>query len=457
MGSDIRNTACRFAWDYPVLNLAGNRIRNCCRAGAHPVSRTDIERLGTNLFNRFEPLVDVRLSLLRGERTDACSSCWVLEDKGMISPRTNLDGLATYIKRTNYFPGKSTKEIEELLLNLTPDQEQEIARLKSPRMLEISLGNTCDLKCVYCNYHYSSQWAAEALLHNEVDPKYLERDLPKIYSEYEDVFWEWFESYSSTRLDNINFIGGEPLIIPRYYEYMDRMIALYKDQDLEREVSFSVVTNLNTPDKLLDKFINILDEFFTANDKLIFEISVSMESMSNRAEFIRTGTVWSTLESNLLRLLEYKKNRSLGDRLNIVLIPTINALSISDSYRFYDWVTELATRPGYHMGLRQNQIVWPAWNSVLVLPVEFASYLDDSITVIKDRLPAYRDKELGRDWLSYITFLEGIRTGIRSPTKDRLNQREFAKQIDKLCHRRGLDFAATFPEMVDFYNMCKAL
>ena len=61
----------------------------------------------------------------------------------------------------------------------------------------------------------------------------------------------------------------------------------------------------------------------------------------------------------------------------------------------------------------------------------------------------------------FINYLHTIKIGIDTSNLDidKTNKlrKEFAANIDKLSARRNLDFNATFPEMVEFYNLCKQI
>ena len=38
-----------------------------------------------------------------------------------------------------------------------------------------------------------------------------------------------------------------------------------------------------------------------------------------------------------------------------------------------------------------------------------------------------------------------------------VDRKDFAAFVDEYDHRRGTDFKATFPELINFYNQCKDL
>lgn len=452
MGNEVAKTACSLAWDYPNISLSGNRIKNCCRGPWFRPSPSEIKELGPALFTNYEPILNVKRALIRGERHSSCAKCFEIEDKGMISQRTNLDGLARYVRSTDHFQFDFLSQVEKQLLNLSPEQEEAVARLHAPRLIEISLDNTCDLKCVYCNSTYSTQWASEDLRFGDTTQEKLARENPKVLPEFEQAFWDWFESYAWQEVDHINFIGGEPLIIEKYYEYMDRIISKYQQNPPSSKLTFSVVTNLNTPMPYLIRFLRMLRSLLAMNENISFCIKVSVESTNDRAQFIRSGKIWSRFESNLGKLLMMAKAGEFGGRFTLDLIPSINSLCVSDLPQFYQWVADMQNKYGVPIGVNEHQVVYPAWSSVMILPVEYTSYIDQSIEVVRKNLAPTSDV-----WQRYCDFLIGIKNGIQNSHKEVDPRREFARRVDLLSHRRNLDFAATFPEMMDFYNLCKSL
>ena len=187
--NDMSKTICRFAWDYPVLSISRNELRFCCRTAPNKISDEEFKR-GSNLFTGFIPMIEVRKELIKGNRHPNCSSCWQIEDSGGTPLRTNFDDFVRWVHKHNVWPELTISDVRNRLLNITEDQIEDLIKIDETRMIEISLGNTCDLKCVYCNHHYSSQWATEKLKYKEITADTIEVELPKVDTFYEDIFWK---------------------------------------------------------------------------------------------------------------------------------------------------------------------------------------------------------------------------------------------------------------------------
>ena len=451
----ILNTACRFAWDYPILQMARNDLRNCCRSMPNPLSQDDLAT-GKMIFKSNKSINKMKRELLTGIKTEACRSCWNIENVGSKSPRTGIDSLVTYVQR-NLWTDKSLNEVKNKLGRLSESDINDIIDINVPRMIEISLGNTCDLKCVYCSHHYSSQWASERLRYKEITIEEIEKPLSDVETKFESAWWDWFESEAGFNTHCINFIGGEPLLIDKFYTYVDRIINFYDSHNTSQEyINISLVTNFNTPKKQFAKFL-ILTKKLLDHGRFKLDFNVSMESINDRAEFIRSGTNWSLLTENLEKFIKFIsiEDTYYPKRCVLNLQIALNNLCISDLPNFFKYVVELQQRYIIPINLRQNQISYPLWNSCYILPESFGKYIDESIDILENENVLHsRYTEFGR-WDSYVKFLKSVKHGIQNPKKDNESRRQFAQNIDNLCQRRNINFHDTFPELVEFYNECK--
>ena len=473
--SDITKTICKYAWDYPVLAIARNELRFCCRTNPEAENRRLPEAVlekGKHLFTGYIPIIEVRKSLLRGERHKSCGSCWQQEDNTGFSQRNGFDNFVSFVKQNRVWPKLNAVQVKDRLLNLTDDHIEDLIKIDDTRMIEIMLDNTCDLKCVYCNHQYSSQWAAEKLKYKEITIENIDAELPRIRDTvYENIWWDWFENNSGYKIYCINFIGGEPLIIDKFYSYVRRVLDFYETTNTRQaKIDLSVVSNFNTPKKYYEKFLDLVIEIVSSK-KVQLDFNVSCESIGNRAEFIRTGTNWKLLDSNIRGFLESASiisnpmhwNEKTGEKIIFNLQIALNALCISDLPNFFRYVVELQKSNKIKIHLRQNQIVYPTWLNVSILPPEYATYIDESIEILTEEIKRTNDikgmrvdnySPFGR-WDSYIQFLETIKLGVLNPDKDIEARKQFVFNIDKLSQRRNLNFAETFPEMVEFYNSIK--
>jgi hypothetical protein len=453
--TDPLNTVCDLKWNYPIFNMQRGEFRSCCRTPSNKISEEELVTLGVDAFSNHPRELRERLDLVQGRRTKACQSCWNLEDSGINSPRHSTEQFNWFMKKQKVIEqgvDYSETMLRESLLTINSTDHVAL-RSKSPYMLEVNLGNTCDMKCMYCNHHYSTQWGAELIKHGDITQQQYDREFPKAPSSFDPKFWEWFNKTGRLTLNRVGVIGGEPLIMPEFYTFIEKIIQSIKPiQKIRKEkMTFWIVTNLNTPPKYLKKFLDylpVLDEYFNV------EILVSMESTGKRAEYIRNGLDWNKFEKNMDSLLS---NRDL--KFDFGFISSINALTIATTKEFVQWTEELYHRYGRPVSLKQNIISFPMWQKPLVLTPDFAKYIDDCIEYMETRvndMPVVND--VHARWDSYIVFLRNLADSLRNNTKDEtVDRKKFAEWFDTFDQRRQLNLVETFPEYREFYETCKQL
>lgn len=443
-----KKSVCHLRWGYPNISLTRSEIRTCCKTSFQTVSEQDMDWYKIDLFLNTDYQKQRRLEMLKGERHHDCHQCWEIEDQGATSLRNSYHGFIDFASERNMFDEFPDKSMEYITENVTIDSE--ILRTNRPFMLEVSLGNTCDLKCMYCNHVYSSQWATESLKNKKISIEDYSKVTGKPDQKFINLFWEWFNKEAKFSLDRIGIIGGEPLITPEFYDFLEKLLVAYEDIPKDDTVIW-IVTNLNTPESYFKRFIEYIPRL---KEKFKLEILISMESTEGQAEYIRNGLDWYRFERNVNRLFAATKDQP---RVELGFLPSITALSIPRFTKFLQWVHNVSLSNGKAVMLKQNIVTWPTCHVPFVLPNEFAKYLDEAVAwleSVQDTMPAFND-EYGR-WNSYTEFLKTLRDGIRNNTKDMTGMRHqfytWFKDFDQL---RGLDFVGTFPEFKEFYEQCK--
>jgi hypothetical protein len=450
---DPKQTICTLRWDYPIINFGRSEARLCCRTPGKRISKEEIEKHGTNVFLNNDFQIERRLEMLKGIRHKDCASCWKLEDNGMQSPRiphSHENFVYQMLERGVVSQEEASKysDFSEWAKTVTIDHP--VLKSYYPNMLEISLGNFCDMKCMYCNHHYSTQWASEAIKYGEIRQDQYDREFPEGDPQYEELFWKWFNETGKHSLDRIGIIGGEPLIMPKFYEFIERLYDSYADMpEKKKKVSLWIVTNLNTPKLYFEKFQQFMPritEFFK------LEIHASMESMGPQAEYIRNGVNWKRFESNVRSLLDSDYEMAFGFQM------AVNALNIPHFKEYLMWIKSLHDTYDKPITLKQNVISFPDWQSPLILTPDFADYLDDTIiwlNSIKDEMKLVND-DFGQ-WSKYPEFLSGIANGIRNSRADNEKRRKFYTWFKMYDQRRDINFLETFPHHTKFWELCKSL
>jgi len=246
------NSARNFVDDKPVyLNLNKNSV---------------VEIMNSDYYRQ------VRNQMLTGEKPQACMRCYREEENGVRSKRIE----------------------ENEKLGFTEDMARAITQADGTipvnfKFVELRLGNLCNVKCRTCNPASSTSWAQEyKKLQQEL--KFVTQYNVKIdasWTESEEFWEDLLEHSKEVELLYIN--GGEPTLVEKHWHYLQRLI----DVGLNKQITLWYNINMtNLPDKLLE----IWKQFKAV------EVSCSIDDLGERNEYIRTGTKWDTVISNLDKL-----------------------------------------------------------------------------------------------------------------------------------------------------------
>lgn len=451
---DPMDTVCEFKWNYPIFQVDRGEFRSCCRTPSRPVTEDQLQEKGIDAFLNSDHLIQSRLDLVKGIRHDDCKTCWKLEDQGMKSPR-EPDNFRYFMSREGLL-SQDNNSVEEAKKELSKidSPDHRFLNARHPYMMEISLGNTCDLKCMYCNHHYSTQWATESIKHGEITQAQYDREFPSPPASFESTMWEWFDKVGKFNIQRINIIGGEPLIIPKFYEYIEIMKSkLMPFKNIKNRIKpiLCIVTNLNTPPNYFKRFLESITDI---TEVFNLEILVSMETLNDRAEYIRNGINWKRFESNVDQLFAKK-----DVKFNVGFLMTVSALSVATTKTFVEYATELSKKYDRPVGLKQNIINFPRHQSPMILPPEFANYIDQTIEYMEqhvDNMPDVEDFHGRYD--QYIIFLKKLSATMKTHSDDyTIVRREFYHWFTEYNKRRNLNLVETFPEYEKFFEYCSKL
>lgn len=483
----ISPSMCYAKWAQVSLHLTNGMTSSCYHPPLHTVSIEQIKQNPSTLHNTDQKKLE-RKMMLNGERPSGCQYCWRIEDVGGRSDRIYRSGEA--------WAQNSKKDI---LLTLDDGNID-------PRYVEVNFNQACNFKCMYCSPHLSTTWEEEIKnfgpyqievdgkkqFHNHVE--YLERDglMPiKVRQDenpYLEAFWKWWPKLYK-KLEVFRITGGEPLMDVNTFKVLDYM---YEHPNAWLE--FSITTNMCPPkQELMDKFIEkikLLERIQIWEDKerfnpgsgnhwyvnmpiKHFSLFVSLDSVGEQAEYIRTGLDFTKMQTNVLEFLHNTDNTA------VTFINTYNALSVPKTKEFLEYILLLRhrfnrenqgvkkipiydpnhTHPDYEIHPRQR--IWfdvpllrnPAWQNIQILPETFDKYIEESIEFMKQNsdtsnFEGFYDFEISKMERNLKVLREQRYSGDEAKLQKR-NMIDFFKQYDE---RRGTNFIKTFPEFKDINN-----
>jgi len=277
-----------------------------------------------------EPMQRLRKDMLTETPNPACTRCYEQEQAGFFSGR----------KSANKHHGHHIKKLESNPFEMT--------------YWDIRFSNLCNLSCRSCGHIFSSSWYQDqAVL---AGPEWKSNNKPLNYAgRTETDIWEQLIPHLD-HVEQIYFAGGEPLMMEEHYNILE---------ELERRGRFDVrlIYNTNfTHVKLKDRWVFDYWKKFKS-----VAVGASLDAMGLRAEYIRKGTVWKTVENNRRQMLLECPH------VDFYISPTLsilNAWHLPDFHR--DWSEKGLIRP---QDLNVNILQDPAYYRIDIAPTEYKQKL----------------------------------------------------------------------------------
>lgn len=285
-----------------------------------------------------------RLQMLNGEVPKACERCFIEEQNGIRSKRLE--------ENENYkdFTIENAKSITD-----------GSGKIKVPmKFVELRLGNLCNVKCRSCNPASSTKWVKE---YKELEKNF---DFVTSYRWVDDFSWIendkfWDDLFdNSDELEMIYINGGEPTLVKKHWEYLDKLV----EKDMAKNISLWYSINMtNLPPKTFDvwkKFKNV-------------RISCSIDDIGARNLYLRYPTKWDSVLKNL--------NLLLGEKyLDVSVCQTISFLNVFYMDEFYDYFHNHRK-----LHVHQNMVYDPEFLSPWILPLKIKQDIVDRCEKVMDK------------------------------------------------------------------------
>lgn len=280
----------------PFVNLEARTdgtISPCCiMQDAAPESLSNGDKLSDVWQGKW--LTQYRRDFLSGKKPKACDNCWKEEDAGIQSKR---------LRELTYYKN------ELGLDNLVQPTE-------TPITLDLKLGNICNSKCRICTSFASSQWGKEEIaIDSNNKTRVLNFNHLGSWPKRNEDFWKEIDHWAP-HIKKLEFFGGEPLLIDRHYEILERCVELGVAKDIS--ISYNTNGSIFPEDK-----VDLWKQFKSV---LIF---FSIDDIDNRFNYIRHPGKFDEVINNMNKftLLEGKFEFGIFQTIGILNICTMNALT----------------------------------------------------------------------------------------------------------------------------------
>ena len=146
--------------------------------------------------------------------------------------------------------------------------------------INLKANNFCNLACRSCGPHFSSKWEEEFK--------------GTIFITTDDQVMSKIDQLDISKLKTIVFAGGEPTMSPEHVQLLNALIQINHTTPVIR-----IATNLHN---LTYKNINLISLWKHFPN---LYLNVSIDAIEERAKYIRSGTNWEKMVSNLKELLNH--------------------------------------------------------------------------------------------------------------------------------------------------------
>lgn len=157
-----------------------------------------------------------------------------------------------------------------------------------PQYLELRLSNLCNFKCRICNPTWSSMIGREVSEQPRLIKWYQDRNTQDMGRN--EMTMECLDEIIDLipNLRWINFTGGEPMVIPEVLSLIEEI----RHQGCSKNVVIHFTTNVSV---INPRIINVFPQHRGV------QLTLSIDGIGSVAEYIRHGTVWSTVEKNAMK------------------------------------------------------------------------------------------------------------------------------------------------------------
>jgi hypothetical protein len=174
-----------------------------------------------------------------------------------------------------------------------------------PVSWDYRFSNLCNFKCRMCGDMLSSSWETEQKTHNMINWADSKNNwqLPAVrekITEFQDqqIEAEFSQAVEDGRVEEVYWVGGEPLMYEQHWRYMQRIIELGNGPQVYARYN----TNLSRVDyRGVNLFRDILDH---VRD---YQICASLDGTGAIGEYIRTGLNYDSWLENYRQAIEHRR------------------------------------------------------------------------------------------------------------------------------------------------------
>jgi len=399
-------TYCAYPFEHQYIHMSGS-VRLCCATMENAIDKKGnrIHMNNDSLQKTWNSdyMKKARVKMMNGEVLEACTKCVEQEARGYKSMR-NEDNRKENLKKV-----KEDGTIDVM-----------------PHSMELHFGNVCNLKCKMCAQDYSNQIGKELLQIGKKDKDFLDWVYKQSgnvnnWTNNLSVEYTWFKNekikkrllqYVSEHITSLTIIGGEPTVIPEFYELLD---FCYKQRTL-RQKNITIVTNLTNTNPKMAQWLPEMKNWC---------IWASIDGIGATTEYIRYPSNFKKITENLYY---YKKILDQHGNGNITFSPAIQLLNIHQLDDMLKWFVNFSDGAwGDKVNISWMAQVWyPRICNYDTAPKEYRLMVADKLEKSAEYFKHYDDIPF-----FYNQQIENLRKTQLDAETEKYLQRSFIRYNDK--------------------------
>ena len=393
------------------------QVRVCCNnyevpkdEDGNPISITDkdfsmVKSLNSDVHTR------IRKNILADKQDPGGIRCWQTEHNGAESYRTIWNNTLA-----NGFH-------KDIMVESMDDD----GYVRDPYVtfLDFTMGNKCNLICRMCNIDNSNLWEKESkLLYNE------DFNIPTRNVSVDDRFLsDDFFTKNFLYLKQVNFLGGEPLIIKEHSDFLRQCIK----HNIAKNITLFYTTNLTV---VKDELFDLWSEF-----KHIY-LGVSIDGYNEVDDYIRYPSKWDKIEKNIEKVSGWKQELNMDLQIH----STFQALNVLNYDKLLEWVYSLGDLGFWRLPF-SNWVTYPNWYDCRVLSDDLKDMGIERITKFIDSKKDIKWDAGEEQWLG---ILKSNLVTLKETLDDKEAVLKFKVYTKKLDRNRKLHIVNYIPELEKF-------
>lgn len=443
---NISPTLCLAKWYHTSIYMYSGQTHSCYHPTPHEISKEEIAQNPSALHNTRIKKKE-RAEMLVGDRPKGCQYCWNVENlgDGHISDRM--------IKTASLIKPERLHEIQ----NNSWDFDV------VPEYIEIAFSNECNFKCGYCHPAVSSSFhqelkrygAMDMVKNHALDASCADHTLTEDNNPYVAAWWKWWETIGD-ELNILRITGGEPLLHKSTYRLFDELRSNPKPN-----LEINVNSNMGIKTALVEKLCDNVNDLKSSGKIARFKLFTSVDTWGSKAEYIRTGLDLDLWEKNLDTYIRSTKSP-------VTFMCTFNILSVTSFVEFLKKILEwrekyqdiiLPDDNTAKIRFDTPYLKEPLQYDMQILPKEeFLPHFDYILSFIEENLDDANPKKFSNlEYEKFRRVRNYFMTTSYDETKITEGRRDFYRWFTEIDRRRNTNFLEVFPDMENFWNMCKLI